>query len=253
MSESPRSCRREFIKTLTLLSATSTLLGKTWITNVLAQQMPDGVLRLKLSDFPALQTDFGSVRIATSALVPSGGIPGCTRPAGLFYPVIINRGPGGVFYAFSAECTHEGCTVPAYDSAIGSMRCPGHGSRFAIDGSVIVGPALSPLISYTVRLDEAGTLAVESLDWSFYLTTLGVPSGAGDRFALNFVAFTDIEYEVRFRETLDSSDRPVNFALTTGGPADRTFLLGTGEFVTVYVDRVAPTGFYSISMRIREG
>jgi Rieske Fe-S protein len=256
MSSNWKSPRREFLKTFTLLTASSVLAGRNWIATVLAQVGPSaaqgGVLRVKISDYPALQQVNGSVRIGTSTLVPSGGIPGCSGPAGLFYPVIINRGAGNVFYALSAECTHAGCTVPVYSSATLSMRCPGHGSQYAIDGSVIVGPATFPLISYNARFDGTDTLTVENPDWSIELTTLGVQPGSGGRFSLRFIAFRNIEYEVRFRDTLSGGDGPVNFSLTPTGPADQTFLSGIDDFVVVYVDRVATTGFYSIAMRTRE-
>ncbi|HSZ31192.1 MAG TPA: Rieske (2Fe-2S) protein, partial [Pseudonocardiaceae bacterium] len=50
----------------------------------------------------------------------------------------------GTFEAFSAICTHQGCTVNKVTS--GTIDCPCHGSKFAIaDGSVVHGPASRPL------------------------------------------------------------------------------------------------------------
>lgn len=44
--------------------------------------------------------------------------------------------------AFSAVCTHQGCTVAA-DGA--GLRCPCHGSTYDLTGANTAGPAPSPL------------------------------------------------------------------------------------------------------------
>jgi glycine/D-amino acid oxidase-like deaminating enzyme/nitrite reductase/ring-hydroxylating ferredoxin subunit len=54
------------------------------------------------------------------------------------------RDDDGVVHALSAICTHLYCQV-AFNAAERSWDCPCHGSRFATDGSVIQGPAVSPL------------------------------------------------------------------------------------------------------------
>lgn len=72
-------------------------------------------------------------------------------PGGYVYDggIIIANTPGG-FVALSQTCTHQGGTVQ-YDLSSNSFRCPVHGSRFADNGSVINGPASSPLASYKVK------------------------------------------------------------------------------------------------------
>jgi len=62
--------------------------------------------------------------------------------------IVINTGAGG-FAALSATCTHEGCTV-GFNNGTGNIQCPCHGSTFSTAGSVLVGPASSPLPKYTV-------------------------------------------------------------------------------------------------------
>ena len=54
------------------------------------------------------------------------------------------RAPGGELYAVSNVCPHMGCKVH-WNSVETSWDCPCHGSRFRPDGTVIEGPALSPL------------------------------------------------------------------------------------------------------------
>jgi Rieske Fe-S protein len=58
--------------------------------------------------------------------------------------VVVTQPEAGTFKAFSAVCTHQGCTVSKV--AAGTIDCACHGSKFAIaDGSVVDGPASSPL------------------------------------------------------------------------------------------------------------
>jgi Rieske Fe-S protein len=54
------------------------------------------------------------------------------------------RDETGTLHARSAVCTHMGCIV-GWNETDRSWDCPCHGSRFALDGSVIHGPAVKPL------------------------------------------------------------------------------------------------------------
>ena len=56
----------------------------------------------------------------------------------------VYRDQDGTLHAVSATCTHLGCLV-AFNDAETAWECPCHGSRFAVDGTVIQGPANRPL------------------------------------------------------------------------------------------------------------
>jgi glycine/D-amino acid oxidase-like deaminating enzyme/nitrite reductase/ring-hydroxylating ferredoxin subunit len=56
----------------------------------------------------------------------------------------VYRDDAGALQALSPICTHLGCHVK-FNPSEKTWDCPCHGSRFATDGSVIDGPALSPL------------------------------------------------------------------------------------------------------------
>ncbi|GHG50838.1 FAD-dependent oxidoreductase [Streptomyces griseocarneus] len=56
----------------------------------------------------------------------------------------VHREEDGTLRAVSARCTHLGCLV-AFNAAERTWECPCHGSRFAVDGTVLQGPATRPL------------------------------------------------------------------------------------------------------------
>ncbi|TIQ90539.1 MAG: FAD-dependent oxidoreductase, partial [Mesorhizobium sp.] len=56
------------------------------------------------------------------------------------------RDDDGTLYKRSAACTHIGCHVH-WNSLERCWDCPCHGSHFAIDGTALNGPAVSPLAS----------------------------------------------------------------------------------------------------------
>ncbi|ATL26681.1 Rieske (2Fe-2S) protein [Streptomyces formicae] len=58
--------------------------------------------------------------------------------------VVVTQPERGDFRAFSAVCTHQGCTVS--EVAGGTINCPCHGSKYRVaDASVAGGPAPRPL------------------------------------------------------------------------------------------------------------
>jgi len=73
--------------------------------------------------------------------------------------IVITQPTAGSFDAFSAVCTHQGCTVGSVTG--GTINCPCHGSKFNIaNGSVVNGPAASPLP--TVNIKVQGTSIIQA-------------------------------------------------------------------------------------------
>jgi Rieske Fe-S protein len=54
------------------------------------------------------------------------------------------RDEKGTLHRRSARCTHLGCHVH-WNAFERCWDCPCHGSHFAIDGTVLNGPAIAPL------------------------------------------------------------------------------------------------------------
>jgi Rieske Fe-S protein len=74
--------------------------------------------------------------------------------------VVVTQPTKGVYKAFSAVCTHVGCVCNVV--ANGTINCPCHGSKFKItDGSVVTGPAPSPLAAKTVTVTTAGKILLQ--------------------------------------------------------------------------------------------
>jgi Rieske Fe-S protein len=70
-------------------------------------------------------------------------------------PVLVSQKSAGVVAAFSAICTHMGCTVKPAGT---QFHCPCHGSEYdAFTGAVIKGPAPAPLKAIPVAV-VAGTV-----------------------------------------------------------------------------------------------
>ena len=92
--------RRRFLKNFILGTAVSSVLGQEWIGTLVADCQPvqaaAGILKVLVSDFPALQNVNGSVRLA---LNPFNATAGSATP---FYPILVNRGDNDQFFGLRA-------------------------------------------------------------------------------------------------------------------------------------------------------
>lgn len=87
----------------------------------------------------------GSAALAKASDVPVGG-------GVIVDKTVVTQPTQGQFKAFSAVCTHQGCTVANVKD--GTINCGCHNSKFSIeDGSVKGGPANKPLDEKQVKLD----------------------------------------------------------------------------------------------------
>ena len=83
--------------------------------------------------------------VATSKVPVDGGFVDSSAK------VVVTQPSAGEYKAFTAVCTHAGCTVSTVSNNV--IQCPCHGSQYsAKDGSVIQGPATSPLTSVSVKV-----------------------------------------------------------------------------------------------------
>jgi cytochrome b6-f complex iron-sulfur subunit len=92
----------------------------------------------------------GSREIAQVSKVPAGSAVTFEDSGS---PAVLVHLQNGKFAAYSAVCTHQGCTV-AYQN--GRLACPCHGSVFdpSKGGAVLYGPAPAPLPRIPVKVQN---------------------------------------------------------------------------------------------------
>ena len=95
----------------------------------------------------------GPAKIIEDSALAVGKIHNFTSKSGS--PAVLFKSKTGV-YAYSAVCTHEGCTVQ-YNSATKNLQCGCHGAVFdpGKDGTVVTGPTNKPLPKIKVAVEGA--------------------------------------------------------------------------------------------------
>ena len=90
--------------------------------------------------------------LAATSAVPVGGGTVLTDQQ-----IVLTQPTAGVFKAFTAVCTHAGCTVSKVEN--GTIDCPCHGSRYSVtDGAVVNGPAQNPLAPIAITVSGGQVL-----------------------------------------------------------------------------------------------
>src|SRR5437016_7265068 len=234
VQQDPSVSRRRFIKQFVVGTAFSILAGRDWLGTLVADCTPttaaNGVLRIRISEFPALQADNGSVRLVFNP-INGNQLPSNTA----FYPVLINRAGAGQFFALNSRCTHEFCVVPPFDAGQDASVCPCHFSMYRIDGTVIAGSlARLPLSKFTVSFDGVDLLCIQIPNLGFSINGSTVENSVGPRFRLQFPTKTRLTYEVRFRQSTSDPGTVVPFSTIETGTATTNVLTATTTSATVY-------------------
>ena len=101
----------------------------------------------------AVQVSAGPLNIIEDAALAVGQTFNFTAKSGS--PAVLFKSKTGV-YAYSAVCTHEGCTVQ-YNSASKNLQCGCHGAVFdpGNGGQVVTGPTNKPLPKIKVAVEGA--------------------------------------------------------------------------------------------------
>lgn len=131
------------------------LTGAGWLGGHLAYAMGVGV------DTTAFQHSHDEWTQVASLTEVSAGALSTADLAGV--PLLLTRAPGGDVVVMADRCTHRG--APLHDGELrdGCVVCPWHDSEFALDGSVVHGPATrpQPLYDVDVRGDDIYVRRVE--------------------------------------------------------------------------------------------
>lgn len=149
-----------------------TITRRTVLVNVAGATLGAGVLASCAEDEPAAvgsspaastpgdgggsgaSSSGGGHALAELADVPVGGAVSATDQDGK--PVIVAQPEAGQVIAFSAICTHKGCTVAPED---GILKCPCHGSTYdQATGDNTGGPAPEPLPEIAVSVKDGSVV-----------------------------------------------------------------------------------------------
>jgi cytochrome b6-f complex iron-sulfur subunit len=91
----------------------------------------------------------GSIAISLDAASPLAAVGGAALVQTGAGNYLVARTAQDAFIALTAVCRHQGCTVSAYQNQV--YQCPCHGSQYSTSGTVVMGPATSPLRQFATH------------------------------------------------------------------------------------------------------
>lgn len=107
------------------------------------------------ADRPSAASGADDAALARLATIPVGSAVAAKDAAGK--PIVVAQPTAGKAVAFSAICTHMGCTVAPAGK---TLNCPCHGSVYdAATGKVLSGPAPAPLPAVAVHVTDGKVFA----------------------------------------------------------------------------------------------
>jgi nitrite reductase/ring-hydroxylating ferredoxin subunit/uncharacterized membrane protein len=122
-----------------------------WLGGHLAYALGVGV---DTTVFQHNQDEWTAVGAADAVLA---GQPTAGDLAGV--PVLLTRDAWGQVVVLADRCTHRGAPLHEGEIKDGCIICPWHQSEFALDGSVVRGPATRPQPSYEVQIRDGEIFA----------------------------------------------------------------------------------------------
>jgi nitrite reductase/ring-hydroxylating ferredoxin subunit/uncharacterized membrane protein len=134
----------------------SALGGAGWLGGHLAYALGVGV---DTTAFQHNQDEWTAVGPADTVLA---GQPTAGDLGGV--PVLLTRDPDGQVVVLADRCTHRGAPLHEGEIKDGCIICPWHQSEFALDGSVVRGPATRPQPAYEVQVRDGEVFARRSDD-----------------------------------------------------------------------------------------
>ncbi len=236
--------RRNWVKQFSFGTAASFIGGKLWTGRVLADVFPGsdfGVIKIKISEYPALENVYGSVQFKF------------TNALGAYYPFTVTRAPGDIFHAVGTFCDHQQGVASPYDENTGVMTCTNnHGSTWNIQGQLVTGPATTNLPCYESDYNAtAGTVTVSIPGIGTKVNTVSRVTSTASPFRLR-LQFPSLDnnfiYRVQYQQSLTDAPVFVNFATGLNTPPALTQVGGNSGTRTVYVDATGTSGFYAIAL-----